>query len=381
MKPSLRVLMIASSLDDDGGLPVCVGQLSAALAGLGHSVEIAGQHAHALAPAIEEARRHANVTVTGFRHPWTVAGQIMAGRELRRFVHQRAAAAARTGERLYVHTHGVWALGVLAATTAAFKVGLPYVVMPHGMLRREAMQISPLKKRFFFSAFVRRLLLNANAIEVTSRSEADDLQRLIPGIDPVLLPLGVSPPTVSRRSHSAAERPSAGYLGRLLDIKNLDGLLYAWREAAPPQWSLRIAGPGAKKTRRKLEQLADSLGIKDRVSVEPPVPYPRIGDFLGSLDLFILPSKSESFAVAVGEALAAGVPVIASTAAPWAGVAEHDCGWSAAPTVPSLATAIRKATSVDRNVLAEMGQRGAEWIGRDFSWPAIAARHVRELYG
>jgi len=375
----MRVLLVASSIDDDGGAPVAIGQLAMALADLGHAVEIAGQHTHALAPAITTAARHAGVNVTGFHDPWTLSGQFAAARKASRLVGERAREAAAAGERFVVHTHGVWVLPVIAAGRAARKANVRHVITPHGMLRQEAMRKSGLKKRLAFAAAVWRELAAA-VVHVTSRAEADDLRRLVPHAEPVVIPMGIAAPAAAHKQTAPRDQRAAGFLGRIIPIKNLDTLLRAWRGAAPGNWRLRIAGPADAGYARILQRLATDLGLADRVQIEPAIPHDRIGDFLAEIDFFILPSKSESFGMSVGESLAAGVPVIATTAAPWEDVTAHGCGWCADPTQGSLAQAIREATARDAAELAAMGTRGAEWVRRDFHWAGIAQRHVRELY-
>lgn len=376
----MRVLMVASSLDDDGGEPVAIAQLAAALADLGHSVEVTGQHAHALAPAIESARQHERVRITGSHHPWTLMGQGAAARDVKSLVHQRAREAAAAGERLVVHTHGVWVLPVIAAGSAARKASLQHVVTLHGMLREEAMRKSRWKKWLVLAAGMRRQLASA-IVHVSSAAEADDFRRVVPGAMPVNIPLGIVPPTVSGRRTVPRSHRTAGFLGRIIPLKNLDTLLHAWHQAAPADWQLKIVGHASGGYAGELKRLAQGLGLADRVHFQPAIPHDAIGDFFAELDLFILPSKSESFGMSVGESLAAGVPAVTTTATPWVGVTTHGCGWCVEPTTASLARAIREATSCDPAKLAAMGARGAEWMQRDFNWATIAARYVSELYG
>lgn len=376
----LRILMVSSSLEDDGGLPVSVGRLSMALADLGHCVEITGQHASDVAAVIATAAAHPRVRVTPFRHPWNVFGQIRAARLVWRLVRDRSGAADTTGEHFVVHVHGVWALPVLAGALAAWAAGAQRVILPHGMLRAEPMKKSAFRKWLVFQSFLRQILSRANVVQATSQAEAADLKRLMPDLHPRIVPLGIfSPPVIDKRQ-DPDERRIAGYLGRIIPIKNLDTLLRAWAAAADSQWQLRLAGPGDARYVSELQSLATSLGLGERVRFESAVPHASVRQFLGGLDLFIYPSKSESFALGIGEALAAGLPVIVTTAAPWSGVIEHACGWEAAPTQANLEIVIRAATTCDRQKLASMGHRGAAWIRRDFSWPAIASRHVDELY-
>lgn len=380
MGTNMRVLLVASTLEDDGGAPVYVGQLATALAHLGHAVDIVGQHARDLAPAVVEAGRQDLVTVTGIQSPWTIAGQFAAARRVGQMVSDRNLASAEAGERLVVHTHGVWVLPVIAAGRAARAAAVRHIITPHGMLRRESMRKSFWKKQLALATAVRRQLIMADAVHVTSRAEADDLNRITPTVDPVIIPAGIVPPHTLPCAPAPRAYRVAGYLGRIIPIKNLHTLLYAWRDAAPAGWELRIAGAADPEYAAQLKTLVESLGLADCVRLEPPIPHHDIGRFFAAIDLFILPSKSESFGMSAGEALAAGVPTISTTAAPWQGIADHQCGWWAEPTQSALAQAIREATSQSPTQLAAMGKRAVEWLRSDFSWAAIAQRHAVELY-
>jgi glycosyltransferase involved in cell wall biosynthesis len=382
MAAPLHILLVSSTLDDDGGIPVCVAQLAAALAGIGQRVEITGQYASGIAPVIAADAASHGIEVTAYRRPWHLAGQLAAAGGVARLVAERAATARAAGRRLVVHNHGVWVPTVLTAADAAIACGAHLVISPHGMLRAPALQKSRLKKQVVFQILLRRQLAAADAIQATSQAEADDLRTLLPGCEPTLVPLGIVPPPAAPHPQRGPAGPrTAGYLGRMLPIKNLETLLHAWKSAAPPEWSLRIAGPGEPAYCRQLEALAGSLGLAGRVRIEPAVPHAALGEFFAGLDLFILPSRSEAFSLTVGEALAAGVPVITTTAAPWEGVVAQACGWRVAPEQAAIEQAIRAATACDPGTLATMGQRGAKWIHRDFNWQAIAGWHVRELYG
>jgi hypothetical protein len=81
-----RVLLVSSTLDEDGGVPVCVGQLAEGLAGIGVSVGITGQHAGPLGAVISGAGRRAGVTVDAVSAPWHPRGQWQAARRVRAVV-------------------------------------------------------------------------------------------------------------------------------------------------------------------------------------------------------------------------------------------------------------------------------------------------------
>ena len=97
-------------------------------------------------------------------------------------------------------------------------------------------------------------------------------------------------------------------VGRLVPQKGFDLLLDAFARAAPliPDWSLTIWGEGPE--RAKLEAQRDALGLQDRVSM-PGVTKDH-GGWLREADIFVLSSRFEGWGIVVGEAMAAGVPVI-----------------------------------------------------------------------
>jgi glycosyltransferase involved in cell wall biosynthesis len=89
-------------------------------------------------------------------------------------------------------------------------------------------------------------------------------------------------------------------------------------------------------------------------------------------DLFVLPSHSESFGMAVAEALAHSVPVLTTTAAPWSIVRERGCGWWVDASVDGIAKGLHEATSTDTEALRAMGKKGRELVVAEFGWKRIA---------
>ncbi len=132
-------------------------------------------------------------------------------------------------------------------------------------------------------------------------------------------------------------------VGRLAGQKNFPLMLRAFALVAQPGDTLTIVGEGGE--RQRLERLADSLGIADRLSL------PGHGDVpsaLAAADVFVLSSDYEGVPAVVIEAIASGLPVVAT-----------DCSVSmkalvgafgaVVPTndAPALAAAMRAATPLD----------------------------------
>jgi glycosyltransferase involved in cell wall biosynthesis len=103
------------------------------------------------------------------------------------------------------------------------------------------------------------------------------------------------------------------YIGSLTERKGVDLLLDAFARAAAahPTARLRIVGNGPMRT--ALERKARQTGFRDRIDFIGFVEPARIPAEFAGAEMFILPSREDTFGVVVVEALACGVPVICST--------------------------------------------------------------------
>ena len=99
-------------------------------------------------------------------------------------------------------------------------------------------------------------------------------------------------------------------MGRLSHAKGFDLLIEAFARIAAdfPQWKLVILGDGELRT--ELEQQVSARGLNERVLFAGAVSEP--GAFLRRARLFVMASRFEGFPLAHGEALACGLPVIAT---------------------------------------------------------------------
>ena len=118
----------------------------------------------------------------------------------------------------------------------------------------------------------------------------------------------VAPPSVSEARLSQA--PSLIAIGRLHPQKGFDLLLRAFHkiQAKYPDWQVTILGEGVM--RAELEQLRSQLNLVDRVHL--PGLVSNVPTYLDRADLFVMPSRFEGFPMALCEAMAYGLPVLAA---------------------------------------------------------------------
>jgi len=158
------------------------------------------------------------------------------------------------------------------------------------------------------------------------------------------------------------------FIGRLDPKKGIEALLKACSLAAPPPWRLAIAGWGAPEYVSQLKEQIHALGLSGRVEMLGAVLSNEKKGLFERSDVALVPSYTENFAIVVAEALAHGVPVIASKGTPWSRLEEMRCGLWVNNDPESLADAIR---SISTMPLPDMGRRGREWMQSEFSWRSV----------
>lgn len=125
--------------------------------------------------------------------------------------------------------------------------------------------------------------------------------------------VAIANPVAMSSSHSPSpQRRKLGRIllsvGRLEPQKDHATLIQAFGQIAEefPEWTLKIIGDGG--LREKLESQIQTLGLRDRICL--PGSTQNIAAEYQSADLFVIPSKYESFGLTVVEALSYGLPVV-----------------------------------------------------------------------
>ncbi|MTJ50788.1 glycosyltransferase family 4 protein [Dolichospermum sp. UHCC 0259] len=130
---------------------------------------------------------------------------------------------------------------------------------------------------------------------------------------------------------------------RLLPIKGIEICLEAVSHLLDLPVSLRIVGSGSPAYELSLQDMARNCGVSDRVEFVGAVSPTHIAGEYESADIFILASYREAFGIVLVEAMAAGLPIIASNVGGIPTVVENEVSAKLVPAgdALSLATAIR----------------------------------------
>jgi glycosyltransferase involved in cell wall biosynthesis len=271
-----------------------------------------------------------------------------------------------------VHAHGLWDGAMIAGAALADRAGCPFLASPHGMLEPWAFKHNRLKKAIPWLLWERSALARADVLEAKSELESRSFPLVGLQNAVAVIPVGLdSPPlvpAVDGRRHSPR---TCLFLSRIHPKKGIDMLLAAWARVSPANWQLVIAGPDDGGYQPSLEALAGSLGIADRVRFVGPHYGERKWHLLRDADLFVLPSHSENFGIVIPEALAMGLPCIATTGTPWQALRENRLGWWVGISVDDIAQALHEAVAMPGDELAAIGARGIDYVRRTFSWDTV----------
>jgi glycosyltransferase involved in cell wall biosynthesis len=283
-----------------------------------------------------------------------------------------------------IHDNGLWLMHNHRWASLTRSGGIPRVVSTRGMLEPWAVKHKALKKKLAWLAYQKRDLKSAAVHHASTDAEAANLAAMKLGVPIQVVPNGVDLPDAAllRRVPRGADGDSprtALFLGRIYPVKGLPMLIEAWKRVMPANWRLRIVGPDEAGHLAVLKRAVAEARLDDVVSFEPAVQGEAKTAELTSADLFVLPTYSESFGMAIAEALAFGLPVLTTTGAPWPQLAALQCGWRVAPTVEALTVGLRDALSSEPETLTAMGARGRELVEREYRWESVA-RHMAAVY-
>lgn len=274
-----------------------------------------------------------------------------------------------------VHDHGLWLPSNHSSASVSKRLGIPFVIHPHGMLERNALEIHSWKKSLAWRLYQRKDLEIATMFVATSESEAKSIRAI--GFDqPIaVIPIGVDIPDIGTKTRPNKMR-QAVFLSRIHPIKGLTDLVEAWAKVRPTNWKMVIAGPDEENHRSEIEREVNNRGLTDSFVFVGPVYGKLKEDLFKQSDLFILPSKSENFGLVVAEALSYGIPVLTTDRTPWKSLLSQQCGWWVEKSVVALADAISDATSLTDAERETMGLRGKAFVEKEFSWSKIAKKMV-----
>ncbi len=258
---------------------------------------------------------------------------------------------------------------------------VPYIAHPTGQLSPWALAQSRFKKQVYTFLVERHNLDRASAIQSSSLDEAQDIRNF--GIQtPVFtVPVGVNQPQERLDAKEklrnlygiALNTPIVVFLSRLHYKKRPELLLQALAQLSSHRdFHIVLAGSGDLEYLESLKQLINSLQLTHRTSLPGFVGGLDKEILLQGSDIFVLPSFSENFGVAVAEAMAVGLPVVVTPGVQIApDIAAAQAGLVVEGEVEPLSAAIAQLLQ-SPELRQQLGDNGRRFAQSHYSWEAIA---------
>jgi glycosyltransferase involved in cell wall biosynthesis len=256
--------------------------------------------------------------------------------------------------------------------------GVPYIVSLRG---GDVPGFQPYDLALFHKLLgpvIRLLWRNAAAVVANSAGLQTLAQRFAPERPIGVIPNGVDATTF----HPPAEMvPRSGpvrllFVGRVVYQKGLDVLLHTLA-ALPPalDWQLEIIGDGDARPALTLE--AAQLGLASRITFAGWCDRAVIAERYRQADLFVFPSRDEGMPNVVLEAMASGLPIVATAIAGSEELVREGENGCLVPSgeAPALADALARLIAQPEQLRA-MGRASREIVEREYTWTRVAACYL-----
>ena len=357
--------------------------MARAVAALGHEVSIytTDREMDAEERRSPTARKVGGVDVHVYKQhaPAIVAASIPLARALDAAVPQADV----------VHLHSLYLFHTWYTARLCRRHGVPYLLRPHGTLDPFLWRRHRGRKAVLEALFQNRVLREAAAVHYTAEEEMRLAAPYAQGAPGVVVPNGLDLgeyALLPERGAFRAQHPEIGdrrivlFLSRLNFKKGLDLLIPAFARASRRHEDLHlvIAGPDDG-------QLAAAQGWVAEHGIGGRATFVGMLDHAGKLAcfrdaaMFVLPSYSENFGIAIVEAMACGLPVaISDRVNIWREIEAAGAGLVARPTFDDVARQIERL-AMDPAAAAAMGERGQRLVAEKFAWSKIA-RELESVY-
>jgi glycosyltransferase involved in cell wall biosynthesis len=250
---------------------------------------------------------------------------------------------------------------------------LPYIVCLRGGDVPGFRPYDFARQHRLLAPLLRRVWKRAKAVVANSQGLRDLAHKFDPKSPIAVIPNGVD----LERFHVAQRRWQPArllFVGRVVYQKGLDVLLQSLAGLKKMDWTLEIVGDGPQ--RATLENLAGSLSISERISFSG---WKQAGELVAAYaraNLFAYPSRHEGMPNALLEAMASGLPAVATHIAGNEELVAHEETGLLTPSDDAAALQARLAELIgDTAARQRMGAAARERVAARYSWQRVATEY------
>jgi glycosyltransferase involved in cell wall biosynthesis len=216
---------------------------------------------------------------------------------------------------------------------------------------------------------------------VCANGDALALLRTFLGDHVIELPVGLDEqtfwpgPTSVRSALGWTEQHRViGYVGRLAHVKGVDLLATAFREVSQAGVDARLLIIGSGEDESKIRSILAKELACGIAHMQPYIDHEQLPQWYRAMDVLVMPSRYENLSNAVLEALACGVPILASDVGGNRMLREIGAGWLFEPNSTSSLRACLRSVIENRPELKARGEVGSRIVQARYSWAVSAER-------
>ncbi len=275
--------------------------------------------------------------------------------------------------------HELYRVQYLKIYKNLLKNKIPYVIVPHGELRKEAQQQKRIKKLVANFLLFNRFVRKSKGIQCLSQKELENTNfkhyKFI-GTN------GVEIPTVCKKEFNN-EIVKLIYVGRLdVYVKGLELLLKAMKlvkeKLNDKSVMLSIYGPDILNRFAQVKSIIDGCDVNDLVNLNYAISGKEKVCKLLESDIFIQTSRHEGMPMGILEAMSYGLPCIVTEGTTLRSfVEDNDAGWGAETDETSIANAILLAIK-QKEKLYEKSTNARKAVTEKFSWEIIEEKTIEK---
>ncbi len=193
--------------------------------------------------------------------------------------------------------------------------------------------------------------------------------------------IGITPFGVDPIQFHPSQKPTGnvviGTVKGMSHTYGIDLLIHAFSRLPENKVHLKLAGTGPEL--EKYKQLATELQIDNRVNFIGHIEQREVPDFLNSLNIFVAPSRAESFGVSVVEASACGLPVVTSDVGGLPEVVVNEqTGFIVKSEDIGMLTQKIQLLIDSEELRKTMGMAGREFILKNYVWEDCVSKMISE---
>tara|TARA_S200000501_G_scaffold325079_1_gene322717 strand:- start:398 stop:1474 length:1077 start_codon:yes stop_codon:yes gene_type:complete len=287
-----------------------------------------------------------------------------------------------------VHLHGLWRVHT-RITNNLLKANIPYVITPHGMLDKWALNQSQVKKFISWYLWEKKALHNSSFIQVLSSGELEAIKKINSDWKYHLISNGIVMP--SKKNLKLNEYPKSWekkiprnsnvllFLGRFHKKKGINELIKAWNVVSQysysKNWWICFVGSG----NLKILQNFDNLSENKRILVSEPVFGLEKEKVFRNSSAFILSSFSEGLPMAALEAMSYGLPCLISENCNLPETLNIGAAIKTNPSVNEIIKSLKYLIKMNDKQKKKISELAYNYVSLNHNWSKLTSQ-LNDLY-